>query len=43
METWNFAEVKIENRGKKHVPWKKNRQVYFFFCENEDDGSVNAN
>ena len=34
-----------ENRKsrKKYFPWGKNRQAYFFFHENEDDGSVNAN
>ena len=36
-------EMKIENRGKNMLRGQKNRQAYFFFYENEDDGSVNAN
>ena len=41
-ETRILAEMKIKNGGKKSVPWKKNRQAYFFFCENLDDRSVKA-
>ena len=38
-----LAETKIENCRKMYFLWEKNWQAYFFFYENSDDGSVNAN